>query len=173
MCLQCKRLKFDPWVRKIPWRREWLLTPVFLPEEFHGQRSLVGYNPQGHKESDTTERLTLSLSTFWGFSGGEDGKQFAYNTGDLVRSPGWGRSAGQGNGYHSSIFFKFIFNWRIIALQCCVGFCHTSTWISHRCVCVCVFLPSRTSLPPPSLSHPSSCHRALVWVPWVIHQILL
>ena len=63
----------------------------------------MGYNPQGHKESDTTERLTLSLSTFWGFSGGEDGKQFAYNTGDLVRSPGWGRSAGQGNGYHSSI----------------------------------------------------------------------
>ena len=66
----------------------------------------MGYNPQGHKESDTTERLTLSLSTFLGFSGGEDGIQFAYNTGDLVRSPGWGRSAGQGNGYHSSIFFN-------------------------------------------------------------------
>ena len=62
----------------------------------------MGYNPQGHKESDTTERLTLSLSTFWGFSGGSDGKQSAYNTGDLVRSPGSGRSAGEGNGYHSS-----------------------------------------------------------------------
>ena len=34
---------FDPWVRKIPWRREWLPTPVFLPEEFYGQRSLEGY----------------------------------------------------------------------------------------------------------------------------------
>ena len=48
-------------VRKIPWRREWLLIPVFLPGEFHGQRSLVNYSPWGHKESDTTERLTLSL----------------------------------------------------------------------------------------------------------------
>ena len=35
----------DPWVGKIPWRRKWLLTPVFLPGEFHGQRSLVGYSP--------------------------------------------------------------------------------------------------------------------------------
>ena len=41
--------------------REWLLTPVFSPGEFHGQRSPVGYNPRGHKESDATERLTLSL----------------------------------------------------------------------------------------------------------------
>ena len=35
--------RFDPWVRKIPWKREWLPTPVFLPGDFHGQRSLVGY----------------------------------------------------------------------------------------------------------------------------------
>ena len=35
----------DPWVKKIPWRREWLPTPVFLPGELHGQRSLVGYSP--------------------------------------------------------------------------------------------------------------------------------
>ena len=44
---------FDPWVRKIPWRREWPPTPVFLPGESHGQRSLVG--PWGCKELDTTE----------------------------------------------------------------------------------------------------------------------
>ena len=37
---------------------EWLPMPIFLPEEFHGQRSLVGYSPWGHKESDTTKRLT-------------------------------------------------------------------------------------------------------------------
>ena len=43
------------WVGKIPCRREWLPTPVFLPEEFHGQRNLAGYLPWGHKESDTTE----------------------------------------------------------------------------------------------------------------------
>ena len=52
----------NPWVRKIPWRREWLSAPVFLPGEFHGQRSLVGYSQQGHKELDTTERLILSIS---------------------------------------------------------------------------------------------------------------
>ena len=38
-----------------PWRREWLPIPVFLPGEFHGQRSLGGYSPWGCKESDTTE----------------------------------------------------------------------------------------------------------------------
>ena len=41
------------WDTKVwsPWRREWLPTPVFLPGEFHGQRSLVGYSPWGHKET--------------------------------------------------------------------------------------------------------------------------
>ena len=46
------------WVGKILWRREWQPTPVFLPGEPHGQRSVAGYSPWGHKESDTTERLT-------------------------------------------------------------------------------------------------------------------
>ena len=55
-----RRSGFDPWVGKIPEGREWLPTPVFLCEEFHGQRSLAGYNPWGCKESDTTERLTLT-----------------------------------------------------------------------------------------------------------------
>jgi len=49
-----------PWVRKIPWRRKQPSTPVFLSGESHGQRSLVGYSPWGHKELDTTERLTLT-----------------------------------------------------------------------------------------------------------------
>ena len=53
--------QFNPWVRKIAWRREWLPTPVSLPREFHGQRSLAGYRPQGQKESDATERLTQPL----------------------------------------------------------------------------------------------------------------
>ena len=56
--LQCRRPSFDPWVRKIPWRREWQSSPVFLPGESHGQRSLAGYSPWGHKESDTTEPQT-------------------------------------------------------------------------------------------------------------------
>ena len=56
-CLQCGRPKFDPWVRKILWRREWQPTPIFLPGEFCRQRSLVGSSPWGHKELDTTEWL--------------------------------------------------------------------------------------------------------------------
>jgi len=44
-----KRCEFDPWVRKIPWRRNWQPTPVFLPGKSHGQRSLVGYIPWGYK----------------------------------------------------------------------------------------------------------------------------
>ena len=50
-----KRPGFNPWVGKIPRRRKWQPTPIFLPGESHGQRSLVGYGPWGHKESDTTE----------------------------------------------------------------------------------------------------------------------
>ena len=50
--------RFDPWVRKIPCRREWQPTPIFLPGDFHGQRSLVGCSPWGHKELDETEGLT-------------------------------------------------------------------------------------------------------------------
>ena len=46
------------------WRREWLPTPVFFPREFHGQRSLVGYSPWDHKESESTERLIVSLSLY-------------------------------------------------------------------------------------------------------------
>ena len=49
ICLQCERPGFNPWVRKIPWRREWQPTPVFLPGESHGQRSLVGYSPWGRR----------------------------------------------------------------------------------------------------------------------------
>ena len=50
-----KRCKFNPWVRKILWRRAWQPTPIFLPGESHGQRSLVGYSPWGHRELDMTE----------------------------------------------------------------------------------------------------------------------
>ena len=53
--LQCRRLGFGPWVT---WRREWLRTPVFLPRESHGWRSLVGYSPYGGKELNMTEQLS-------------------------------------------------------------------------------------------------------------------
>ena len=48
----------ETWVWKMPWRRQWQPTPVFLPAESHGQRSLVGSSPWGHRESDMTKRLT-------------------------------------------------------------------------------------------------------------------
>ena len=56
------RSGFDPWVGKITWRRPWQPTPVFLPGESHGQRSLAGYSPRGCKESDTTEQLSTQLT---------------------------------------------------------------------------------------------------------------
>ena len=52
---EMQETQFNPWVRKIPWRREWQSTPVFLPGESHGQRRLAGYSPWGHEELDTTE----------------------------------------------------------------------------------------------------------------------
>ena len=49
---------FDPWNEKIPWRRSWQPTPVLLPGESHGHRSLVGYSPWGRKELDMNEAHT-------------------------------------------------------------------------------------------------------------------
>ena len=78
VCLQFGRPGFDPWVRKIPWRRKWQPSPVLLPGKSHGRRSLVGYSPWGRKESglrDFTffslyaQRLGLQASTAGGASG--------------------------------------------------------------------------------------------------------
>ena len=55
--MQCGKLRFDPWVWNIPWRRKWLPIPVFLPGEFQGQR-----NPWGRKQSDMTEQLTFNTA---------------------------------------------------------------------------------------------------------------
>ena len=60
---QCRRhssitgqaTRFNPWVRKIPWRKKWQPTPVFLPGKFHGKRSLAGYSSWSRKELDMTE----------------------------------------------------------------------------------------------------------------------
>ena len=50
----------DPWVEKIPWGKAWQPTPVLFPGESPGQRSLAGYSPWGHRESDTTEQLSTA-----------------------------------------------------------------------------------------------------------------
>ena len=72
ICLQCKTPGFDPWVGKNRWRRAWQPTPVFLPGESYGQRSLVGYSQWGRKESDMTllssrKNIQTSVSSFWNY----------------------------------------------------------------------------------------------------------
>ncbi|XP_043737882.1 uncharacterized protein LOC122680493 [Cervus elaphus] len=63
----CRRPRFNPWVRKIPWRKKWQPTPVFLPGERHGQRSLGGCSPWGCKESDTAEQACTTTPFLRGF----------------------------------------------------------------------------------------------------------
>ena len=54
-CRRHQRCRFEPWLRRIPWRRKWQPTPIFLPGKSHAQRSLVGFSPWGHQDSDMTE----------------------------------------------------------------------------------------------------------------------
>ena len=68
-CRKQKRRGFDPWVRKVPWRGAWQPTPVFLPGESQGQRSLADYSPQGgrirHHWSDCARvRVCIKLYHF-------------------------------------------------------------------------------------------------------------
>ena len=62
LCRRHKRLRFNLWVRKIPWRKKRQLTPVFLPWKSH-RRSRVGYSPWGHNESDVTEHTHVHTHT--------------------------------------------------------------------------------------------------------------
>ena len=63
MCLPCGTPEFDPWLRKIPWRRGWQPTPVLLSGESHRQRSLVGYRPWGHKSQTQPKQLSTLAQT--------------------------------------------------------------------------------------------------------------
>ena len=60
---QYRRLGFYPWVGKIPWSRKWQCIPVFLPKEFHGQRSLAGCHQWGCKKLDMTKQLSMQEKT--------------------------------------------------------------------------------------------------------------
>ena len=96
------------------WRRKWQPTPVFLPGESQGRRSLVGcclwgvaqsrtwlkqLSSSGREGRDAGPDFNAGLSTTWGFSGGSDGKESACNVGDLGSIPGLGRSSRDGNRY--------------------------------------------------------------------------
>ena len=112
---QCRRPRFDSWVGKIPWKRKWQPSPVFLPGKSHGQRSLAGYSLWGHKELGMTEQLNsnsracrpswspigsraASSDLCLSFPGGSDGKESACYAGDLSLISGLGRSPGGGHG---------------------------------------------------------------------------
>ena len=74
--MQCRRLGFSPWVRKITWRRKWQPTPVSLPGKSHGQRSLAVYSPRGCKSqtrfSNWTTTREKTVKPKWGCPGAQD-----------------------------------------------------------------------------------------------------
>ena len=82
---------FNLWAGKIPWRRKWQPTPVFLHGESHGQRSLAGYSPWGGKESDTTKRLNsnniVSMRSWMSNPSGQKVEELASNC--LCTMEGW------------------------------------------------------------------------------------
>ena len=107
---RCKRLRFSSSIEKIPQRRAWHSTPVFLPGEFHGQRSLVGYSPWGFKRLGhnlvTKRQQQYNYHTFLllsCFPGSSAGKESTFNVGGLGLIPGLGISPGEGKGNLSSI----------------------------------------------------------------------
>ena len=59
-CWRCKRCGFSPWIGRIPWRRKWQPTPVFLFGKFYGQKSLVGYSSWDPKEVQLSTQVQLS-----------------------------------------------------------------------------------------------------------------
>ena len=83
---RCRRRRFDPWVRKVTWRRRWHPTPVLLPGESHGQRGLAGYSPWGRKNQT---RLSVHTCT-------ADSQTRACHLGHTP--PSWDLTAGQPRG---------------------------------------------------------------------------
>ena len=106
-CRRYKRCGFDPWVRKIPWRRARQPTSVFLPGESHGQRSPVGYSPQGYRRPRFDSRVRkicwrrdrLPTPVFLGFPDDSADKESSCNVENLRLIPGLGRSPGEKNSY--------------------------------------------------------------------------
>ena len=102
-CRRPRRRGFDPWVGKIPWRRTWQPTPVFLPGESHGWRNLVGYRLWGCKELDTTKRLSTHT--------GQDKTFFC----TFIQFPLFLPPA-SGNHKYDLFFCEFVCFWSIIDL---------------------------------------------------------
>ena len=110
LACQCRRCGFDPWVRKICWRRKWQPAPVCLLRKSPGQRSHVGYSPWHHKKYDMTEQLNMtyigihtlqrvgSREKIMDFPGESHGKESACNARDPDSIPGLGKSPREGIG---------------------------------------------------------------------------
>ena len=120
---------FNPWVRKIPWRRKCLPISLLLPGEFQGQRSLAGYSPSCHKELDMTEShththththtfilikkqskdaLLQSFNDWWGRRGRETGREIWNQT--------YRKNFYRGSLWKSAIFFSGLLKWKSILL---------------------------------------------------------
>ena len=129
--------------------RKWQPTPVFLPGESQGQGNLVGCCLWGRTESDTSD-TTLQQQQ-------QDFYDPLCPPFPKVKKSCLSNKRGSQKWRYICLvfsnFFKLIyFNWKIITLQYCGGFCHTSTWINHGCTCI---PPSWTPHPPPSPPYPS------------------
>ena len=140
-CRIPKRRGFNPWVGKIPWSRKWQHTPIFLPGKFHRQRSLMGYSPWGWRvQHDWATEHTIStfslplsvekanlptLNFLCSFVKNECSCMYRYISG-FPLSFHWSVYQLKLSWYqYYIVFFKIYFNWRIITLQYCGGFCHT------------------------------------------------
>ena len=132
-CRGCRRYGFSPWVG-MAWyaRRAWQPTPVFLPGESYGQRSLVGYSPWGCKESDMTDHACIFMQC-----GRISWRSASFELNNLMYIP---------------CFFLIYFWLEDNCFTRCVGFCHTTTWIS----CKYTNIHSLLNLPStPTPSHPA------------------
>ena len=139
--LQYRRPRFNPWVWKIPWRRKWQPTPVFLPGKSHGQWSLGGYSPWGCKESDRTERLAHTHT------------HIHTHTHTHVHSI-WGKGFFLGNMEHLPSFFS--------AKECRVNLCKSALFSGCSCLWQFDFpeCQAHSALSPlPGLSCNSDSHR--------------
>ena len=103
---------FDPWAKKVPWRRKWQPSPAFLPGKPYAKRSLAGLHSTGsqkvgHNLATEQQKFVSRIFSFvlfdLGFPHSTVGKESTCNAGDHSSIPGSGRSAGEGIGYHSSI----------------------------------------------------------------------
>ena len=107
---QYRRLRFDPWVGKIPWGWKWQPTPVFLPGKFQGQRSLVGYSPRGPKSQTW---LSIHTEKMWPFADRWEGDFYYFlSTVNQFRSLTHFESISGGQ-----VFCRKIFQMAIYALQ--------------------------------------------------------